>query len=201
MQSTHGETACVGVYIDAGSRYETDINNGAAHFLEHMYFKGTKNRTKTELEVKIEDMGGHLNAYTSREHTVYYAKVFKKDVAEAVEILSDILQNSLLQETAITAERDVILREMEEVNKVYEEQILDHLHETAFRGTGLGRTILGPEKNIRNLTRTDLSDYISTHYTSNRFVIAGAGAVDHNQLVELTEKYFGNLSNQPKVSI
>mmetsp|Transcript_1161 Transcript_1161/g.1315 ORF Transcript_1161/g.1315 Transcript_1161/m.1315 type:complete len:463 (-) Transcript_1161:149-1537(-) len=192
-ETAHGETATVGVWIDAGSRYETEKNNGAAHFLEHMAFKGTQNRTQRQLEVEIENMGGHLNAYTSREQTVYYAKVFKDDVPKAMEILSDILQNSRLDEGAITRERDVILREAEEVSKQYEEVILDHLHETAFMGTGLGRTILGPEENIRNLTRDDLKSYISTHYTADRFVIAAAGAVDHNQLLQLTEKYFGNL--------
>ena len=158
-----------------------------------MAFKGTKTRSQTQLEIEIENMGGHLNAYTSREQTAYYAKVFKSDVPKAMEILSDILQNSLLNEDAINRERDVILREMEEVNKQYEEVILDHLHETAFMGTGLGRTILGPEENIRNLTRNDLLSYINTHYTSDRFVVVGAGAVDHKELLSLTQKHFGNL--------
>jgi len=193
-ETAHGETATVGVWIDAGSRYETGANNGAAHFLEHMAFKGTNKRTQQQLEKEIENMGGHLNAYTSREQTVYYAKVFKDDVPKAMEVLSDILINSKLDESAITRERDVIMREMEEVNKQYEEVILDHLHETAFMGTGLGRTILGPEENIRNLTRQDLKDYITTHYTPDRMVIAAAGAVNHNQLVDLTEKHFGSLA-------
>ncbi len=197
-ETTHGETATVGVWIDAGSRYENEKNNGAAHFLEHMAFKGTKNRTQKQLEVEIENIGGHLNAYTSREQTVYYARVFKNDVPKAVEILSDILQNSLLDEAAITRERDVILRESVEVNKQYEEVILDELHSTAFMGTGLGRTILGPDDNIRNLSRGDLQNYINTHYTANRFVIAAAGAVDHKQLVDLTDKHFGNLATAPK---
>ena len=126
--------------------------------------------------------------------------MFKRDVPKAMEILSDILTNSKLDEAAITRERDVILREMEEVNKVYEEQILDHLHETAYMGTGLGRTILGPESNIRNLTRADLQDYIQTHYTAPRFVIAGAGAVDHTQLAHLTEQHFGKLPVSPSTS-
>ena len=108
----HGETATVGVWIDAGSRYETAKNNGAAHFLEHMAFKGTSKRTQQQLEVEIENIGGHLNAYTSREQTVYYANVFKQDVPQAMDILSDILQNSLLDVSAIDRERDVILREM-----------------------------------------------------------------------------------------
>lgn len=192
-ETAHGETATIGVWIDAGSRYETDKNNGAAHFLEHMAFKGTKNRTQQQLELEIENMGAHLNAYTSREQTVYYAKVFKNDVPKAVEILADILQNSSLDEGAITRERDVILRESVEVNKQFEEVILDELHSTAFMGTGLGRTILGPDENIKNLTKGDLQSYIKTHYTADRFVIAGAGAVDHKQLTDLTEKHFGGL--------
>lgn len=192
-ETAYGETAAIGVWIDAGSRYETAQNNGAAHFLEHMAFKGTKNRTQVQLEKEIENMGGHLNAYTSREQTVYYARVFKNDVPKAVEILADILQNATLDEAAIARERDVILRESVEVGKQYEEVILDELHATAFQGTGLGRTILGPNENIRNLSRSDLQNYIDTHYTADRFVIAAAGAVDHKQLVDLTNKHFGGL--------
>ena len=186
-------TATVGVWIDAGSRYETAENNGVAHFLEHITFKGTAKRTKQQLEVEIENMGGHLNAYTSREQTVYFAKVFKSDVGKAVEILSDILLNSKLEEEAIEREKDVILREMTEVNKQKEELVLDHLHATAFQGTGLGRTILGSEENIVNMKQHHLKDYISTHYTANRMVIAGAGAVDHNELCDLAAKHFGGL--------
>jgi len=192
-----GQTATVGVWIDAGSRYETERNNGAAHFLEHMAFKGTDKRTQQQLEVEIENMGGHLNAYTSREQTVYFAKVFKQDVRKAVEILSDILLKSKLDEGAIERERDVILREMEEVNKHQEELILDHLHATAFQGTGLGRTILGTEENIRTLSRNDLSDYIQTHYTAPRTVIAGAGAIDHAELCEIAGDCFGDLPTSP----
>lgn len=192
-----GETATVGVWIDAGSRYETAHNNGAAHFLEHMAFKGTDKRTQQQLEVEIENMGGHLNAYTSREQTVYFAKVFKNDVGRAVEILSDILLKSKLDEGAIDRERDVILREMSEVNKQQEELVLDHLHATAFQGTGLGRTILGPEENIRSLKRSDLSDYINTHYTAPRMVVAGSGAIDHTELCALAVEHFGNLPSAP----
>eukprot|EP00543_Licmophora_paradoxa_P002599 CAMPEP_0202459336 /NCGR_PEP_ID=MMETSP1360-20130828/34764_1 /ASSEMBLY_ACC=CAM_ASM_000848 /TAXON_ID=515479 /ORGANISM="Licmophora paradoxa, Strain CCMP2313" /LENGTH=429 /DNA_ID=CAMNT_0049080353 /DNA_START=152 /DNA_END=1441 /DNA_ORIENTATION=+ len=191
------ETATVGVWIDAGSRYETAQNNGAAHFLEHMAFKGTTKRNQQQLEVEIENMGGHLNAYTSREQTVYFAKVFKNDVGRAVEILSDILLNSKLEESAINRERDVILREMSEVNKQQEELTLDHLHATAFMGTGLGRTILGPEENIKSLTKDDLSNYIKTHYTAPRMVIAGAGAINHHQLCDLASQHFGSLPTAP----
>ncbi|CAE7906227.1 mppB [Symbiodinium sp. KB8] len=192
----HGETATVGVYIDAGSRDETERNNGVAHFLEHLNFKGTGKRSQTSLEMEFENMGGHLNAYTSREQTVYFAKVFKKDVPKAVELLADILQNSEYDSDAVNRERGVILREMEEVSKQQEEVIFDRLHETAYQGTGLGRTILGPVQNIQSITRDDLTSFVKNNYTGPRVVIAGAGAVEHQQLVDLGEKHFGKL---PKV--
>ena len=138
------------------------------------------------------------NAYTSREQTVYFAKVFKKDVNRAVEILSDILLKSKLDEAAIERERDVILREMAEVNKQQDELVLDHLHATAYQGTGLGRTILGPEENIRSLTKADLTDYINTHYTAPRMVIAGAGAIDHAEFCQIAGEHFGSLPTAPK---
>eukprot|EP00695_Tsukubamonas_globosa_P003380 TRINITY_DN600_c0_g1_i1.p1 TRINITY_DN600_c0_g1~~TRINITY_DN600_c0_g1_i1.p1 ORF type:complete len:470 (-),score=265.00 TRINITY_DN600_c0_g1_i1:48-1457(-) len=193
----HGETATVGVWIDAGSRYETEKNNGVAHFLEHLTFKGTDKRTQGGLEVEIENMGAHLNAYTSREQTVYYFKVFKNDVGKAVDILADILQKSKLPETAIENERGVILREMEEVESQVEEVIFDQLHATAFQGSSLGRTILGPKENIKSISRKDLLDYIGTHYTAPRMVIAGAGAIKHEELVRLAEQSFGGVPKAP----
>ena len=130
----HAQTATVGVWIDAGSRAETDKTNGTAHFLEHMAFKGTNQRTQHALELEVENLGAHLNAYTSREQTVYYAKSFRKDVPAAVDIISDILQNSKLDNSAIERERDVILREQQEVDKQLEEVVFDHLHAVAFQG-------------------------------------------------------------------
>ena len=130
----HAQTATVGVWIDAGSRAESDATNGTAHFLEHMAFKGTNRRTQHALELEVENLGAHLNAYTSREQTVYYAKSFRKDVPQAVDIISDILQNSKLESSAVERERDVILREQQEVDKQYEEVVFDHLHSVAFQG-------------------------------------------------------------------
>lgn len=193
----HARTATVGVWIDAGSRFETDANNGTAHFLEHMAFKGTKRRTTAQLEEEVENMGAHLNAYTSREQTTYYAKTFAKDVPAAVDILADILQNSSLNEAAIERERNVILREMEEVEKESEEVLFDHLHATAFQHSPLGRTILGPSDNIRSITKADLADYIATHYTAPRMVVVGAGAVDHDALCKLAESAFSGLPTTP----
>ncbi|KAF2471092.1 uncharacterized protein BDR25DRAFT_303620 [Lindgomyces ingoldianus] len=195
--SPWAQTSTVGVWIDAGSRAETDKTNGTAHFLEHLAFKGTQKRTQQQLELEIENMGGHLNAYTSRENTVYYAKSFNADVPATVDILSDILQNSKLEPQAIERERDVILREQEEVDKQLEEVVFDHLHATAFQGQPLGRTILGPKENIETISRTDLENYIKTNYTADRMVLVGAGGVPHQQLVDLAEKYFAGLPSEP----
>jgi processing peptidase subunit beta len=118
-------------------------------------------------------------------------------VPKAVNILSDILQNSKLEPQAIERERDVILRESEEVDKQLEEVVFDHLHATAFQGQPLGRTILGPAANIQSIQRDDLVDYIKTNYTADRMVLVGAGGVPHEQLVELAEKYFANLPTEP----
>ncbi|KAF2273414.1 mitochondrial-processing peptidase-like protein subunit beta [Westerdykella ornata] len=195
--SPWAQTSTVGVWIDAGSRAETDKTNGTAHFLEHLAFKGTQKRTQQQLELEIENMGGHLNAYTSRENTVYYAKALNSDVPAAVDILADILQNSKLEPQAIERERDVILREQEEVDKQLEEVVFDHLHATAFQGQPLGRTILGPKENIQSIQRSDLENYIKTNYTADRMVLVGAGGVPHQQLVDLAEKYFANLPSEP----
>jgi processing peptidase subunit beta len=190
----HGETATVGVFIDTGSRYEVEeADNGVAHFLEHLFFKGTKGRTRERLEQEIENMGGHLNAYTSREQTVFYAQVFKKDVPKAMDILADILQNSRFTADSIEREKSVILREMEDIEGNLEEVIFDKLHYTAYRGTPLGRTILGPTENIEAMTRERILNYLQTHYVAPRMVIAGAGGIEHKDLVSLSEKLFGNL--------
>ncbi|GAB2216113.1 hypothetical protein Droror1_Dr00023881 [Drosera rotundifolia] len=194
-------TTTVGVWIDAESRFESDETNGTAHFLEHMIFKWKEKRSARGLEVEIENMGGHLNAYTSREQTTYFAKVLDKDVNNALDVLADILQNSTFDEHRINRERDVILREMEEVEGQTEEVIFDHLHATAFQYTPLGRTILGPAQNIKTITKVHLQNYISTHYTAPRMVIAASGAIKHEEVVEQVKKLFTRLStNQTTAS-
>ncbi|KAI1436863.1 mitochondrial processing peptidase beta subunit [Xylaria sp. CBS 124048] len=192
--SPFAQTSTVGVWIDAGSRAETNETNGTAHFLEHLAFKGTAKRTQQQLELEIENMGGHLNAYTSRESTVYFSRAFNSDVPQSVDILADILQNSKLENYSIERERDVILRESEEVDKQLDEVVFDHLHATAFQHQPLGRTILGPKQNIRDITRTELSNYIKNNYTADRMVLVGAGGIPHEQLVQLAEKHFSGLS-------
>lgn len=192
-EETFHPTATVGLFVNAGSSFETRENNGTAHFLEHLAFKGTGRRTRKQLEVEVENLGASLNAYTSREQTVYLAKSFKDDVPKTVDIISDIVQSSLLSEESIEAERSVILREMKEVESHEEEVIFDHLHSIAFQESSLGYTILGPVENIKSIKRPDILNYIKNHYTADRMVLVGAGGVKHEQLVELAQKSFSNL--------
>ncbi|XP_022211651.1 mitochondrial-processing peptidase subunit beta [Drosophila obscura] len=192
-EDSGASTATVGLWIDAGSRSENERNNGVAHFLEHMAFKGTAKRSQTDLELEVENLGAHLNAYTSREQTVFYAKCLSKDVPKAVEILADIIQNSKLGEAEIARERSVILREMQEVESNLQEVVFDHLHATAYQGTPLGQTILGPTKNIQSIGKSDLTDYIQTHYKASRIVLAAAGGVKHDDLVKLAGSSLGSL--------
>lgn len=200
-ESSLSETATVGVWINTGSRFETPQTNGVAHFLEHLTFKGTGKRSRIQLEQEVENLGGHLNAYTSREQTVFYAQVNKKDVPQAMDILADILTNSTHSDEAIDRERDVILREMQEVDGQMEEVIFDRLHETAYRGTMLGRTILGPTENIKSINRAQILDYVNTHYIGPNMVVAGAGGVEHEDLVKLSEKLLGSVPSTGKRDI
>uniref|UniRef100_A0AAG5CTA7 Mitochondrial-processing peptidase subunit beta n=1 Tax=Anopheles atroparvus TaxID=41427 RepID=A0AAG5CTA7_ANOAO len=195
VSEDHGsQTATVGLWIDAGSRNETNATNGVAHFLEHMAFKGTAKRSQTDIELEVENLGAHLNAYTSREQTIFYAKCLAKDVPKAIEILSDIIQHSTLGEAEIERERGVILREMQEIEGNLQEVVFDHLHATAYQGTPLGNTILGPTKNIQSIGRADLQNYIRTHYRAPRMVLAAAGGVRHDELVRLAGKWFTAVS-------
>ncbi|VDK85990.1 unnamed protein product [Dibothriocephalus latus] len=151
-----------------------------------MAFKGTDKRTQQFLEAEVEDKGAHLNAYTSREMTVYYAKCFSKDLPWAVELLSDIIKNSKLDQR-------------QEVESNYQEVVFDYLHATAYQGTPLGRTILGPAENVRSLTPNDLRSFIKSNYKAPRMVLTAAGGVNHSQLRDLGEEYFGDVSatNEP----
>lgn len=200
-ETSTGESATIAVFIDAGSRFETNESNGVAHFLEHMLFKGTGKRTRVQLETEIERIGAQLNAYTSREQTVYLCQVAKSKISQGMDILSDIVTNSQYAAQNIERERSVILREMEEIDGTMHEAIFDKLHETAYRGSALGKTILGSAENVKSITRDQIVDYVSTYYTAPRMVVAAAGAIDHQQLVDLSGKYFGSIPTTGKRSV
>ncbi|KAM4587478.1 cytochrome b-c1 complex subunit 1, mitochondrial [Odontesthes bonariensis] len=193
-EDTGHATCTVGLWISAGSRYESEKNNGAGFFLEHMAFKGTKNHPQTALEQQVESMGAHLSAYTSREHTAYYMKTLTKDLPKAVEILSEVVQSCSLNEAEMEQQRGVVLRELEEVEGNLQDVCLDLLHATAYQGTPLGQSVLGPSSTARNVTRQDLVDYISSHYKAPRMVLSAAGGVNHEELVGLAKTHFSGVS-------
>lgn len=196
-----GEMCAVGVFIDAGSRDEAAEKNGVAHFLEHLMFKGTSKRSQSDIESEIERKGAHLNAYTSREHTCYVARVLKQDLPWAVEFLQDILCNSVYAKESMEVERSVILREMEEVNKDLKEFILDNLHTTAFHNQALGRTILGPTEIIQTLQPDDVNTFVKANYTGPRMNMVVVGDVDHAQVQDLGAKNFGDVSASPRAQL
>lgn len=192
-EETGHATCTVGLWIGAGSRYENEKNNGAGFFLEHMAFKGTKKHTQLALEQQVESMGAHLSAYSSREHTAYYMKTLSKDLPKAVELLSEVAQSLSLNEAEIEQQRAVVLRELQEVENNIQDVCLDLLHATAFQGTSLGQSVLGPSSNARTLTRQDLVEYVNSHFKAPRMVLAAAGGVSHEELVGLAKTHFSGV--------
>ncbi|KAJ8265291.1 hypothetical protein COCON_G00143900 [Conger conger] len=195
-EDTGQATCTVGLWINCGSRYETEKNNGVGFLLEHMAFKGTVKHSQSALEREVESMGAHLSAYTTREHTAYFMKTLSKDMPKAVELLSEVVQSVSLNEAVLEQQRAVVLRELEEVQGSLEDVCLDLLHATAYQGTSLGHSVLGPSENARSLTRQDLVEYINSHYKAPRMVLAAAGGVNHSELVGLARQQFGDVPVQ-----
>jgi predicted Zn-dependent peptidase len=186
----HLETAAVGVWVDAGARNETSATNGIAHMLEHMAFKGTRRRSARGIAEEIERVGGFINAYTGREQTAYYARVLKDDVALAIDILADILQDSVFDDEELTREKGVVIQEIGQAEDTPDDIIFDHLQAVAFPDQSLGRPILGTEAHVRSFTRQTLIDQIKGHYIAPGMLLIAAGAVTHEQMLALANKHF-----------
>jgi predicted Zn-dependent peptidase len=190
-------SASIGVWVGAGGRHETPAQNGIAHFLEHMAFKGTKTRTALQIAEAIEDVGGYINAYTSREVTAYYVRVLENDVPLGLEVIADILRNPLMDEAEIEVERGVILQEIGQALDTPDDVIFDWLQEQAYPDQPMGRTILGPVERVSNFTRADLGGFIDQHYGPEQMILSAAGAVDHDALVAMAEQLFGDMTPKP----
>ncbi|WP_424941978.1 M16 family metallopeptidase [Aliiroseovarius crassostreae] len=188
------ESASLGIWVMAGGRHETAAQNGIAHFLEHMAFKGTNRRTALEIAEAIEDVGGYINAYTSREVTAYYARVLKQDVALAFDVISDIVLNPIFDANEIETERGVILQEIGQALDTPDDVVFDWLQEVAFPDQPMGRTILGPVERVNAFSREDLAGFVAQHYGPERLILSAAGAVDHDEIMRLAEKTFGGLT-------
>lgn len=187
------ETVSFGAYVAAGTRHERAEENGVSHFLEHMAFKGTERRDAAAIAREIENVGGHLNAYTARENTAYYCKVLKEDLPLAADIIGDILSHSTFIPEEMERERGVILQEIGQANDTPDDIVFDHFQATAFPGQPMGRPTLGTEEVIRRMRRETLVGYMRHHYGPGSMVVAAAGALDHDHLLDLVQTHFADL--------
>lgn len=183
----------LGVWASVGSRDETAEQNGISHFLEHMVFKGTKTRNVLEIAQSLESLGGYLNAFTNKEQTCFYARVLDEHIGEAMDVVSDLIQNSTFKSKELERERTVVIEELRNVADNPEDIIFDYFDKALFPEHNLGFPIIGTEANLRRFAREDLFAHIETHYAPSHVVVAAAGNVDHNVLVRLTEKYLTQL--------
>jgi predicted Zn-dependent peptidase len=187
------ETVSMGVWVGVGTRDERVEINGVAHLLEHMAFKGTARRSARDIAEAIEAVGGHLNAYTSREHTAYFAKVLKEDAALAVDVLSDILQHSVFDEKELSRERAVIVQEIGQAFDTPDDLVFDNFHSAAFPGQAIGRSVLGTAKVIESMPRQSVVSYMAEHYVPPCMVASAAGHIDHDTFVRLIAEAFDSL--------
>ncbi|AXI55676.1 peptidase M16 [Sulfitobacter sp. JL08] len=195
------QSSSIGIWVTAGGRHERVEQNGIAHFLEHMAFKGTKRRSALQIAEAIEDVGGYINAYTSREVTAYYARVLENDVPLALDVIADIVLNPVFEPGEIEIERGVILQEIGQALDTPDDVIFDWLQEKAYPGQPIGRTILGPSERVSAFTREDLAGFVGEHYGPNQMILSAAGAVDHDALVREAEILFGHLTPTPSFDI
>ncbi|ABL72378.1 MULTISPECIES: M16 family metallopeptidase [Paracoccus] len=186
-------SAAIGIWVNAGCRDERAEQNGIAHFLEHMAFKGTARRSALEIVESIENVGGYINAYTSRDVTSYYARVLAGDVELALDVISDIVMNPVFDQREIEVERGVILQEIGQALDTPDDVIFDWLQEAAYPDQPMGRTILGPAERVSRFGRDDLSGFIGEHYGPERMIVSAAGAVEHDRILRQVEAIFGHL--------
>jgi predicted Zn-dependent peptidase len=186
-------SVALGIWVGVGSRDEDETHAGATHYLEHLLFKGTKRRTALELSSEMDAVGGEMNAFTAKEYTCYYARVLDADLPLAVDVLSDMVTSSLITPKDVDAERNVVLEEI----AMNEDDPSDTVHEAftakLFGDTPLGRPILGTTDSINKITRDQIFEHYQARYTPEHLVVAAAGNLDHDTVVELVRRAFGDV--------
>ncbi len=199
-QMKHVETISLGAYVAVGTRHENANENGISHFLEHMAFKGTATRTTADIAEAVENVGGHINAFTAREITAYYLKLLKEDAKLGVDILGDILTHSIFDANEFEKERNVILQEIGQANDTPDEIIFDYFQETAYPNQPMGRPTLGTIEIIKNLQKEDLQHYMKTHYNAKNIIFAAAGNLEHNKIVSFVQDAFKDLPHNNPIT-
>ncbi len=193
-------SVAVGVWIRQGSAHEPGERAGISHLLEHMVFRGTTTRSRRQIAVALEGLGGSLNAYTAREHTGYEARVRGRHIGEAIEILSDLVRNPLLRQEDLVREKEVVCEEIAAVEDTPDDLVFDLHGSRMWRGHPYGRPILGTRDTVGSVTRTDLCELRRRTYTGANLVVAAAGRVDHDAFVAMTEERLGDLAPGETVS-
>jgi predicted Zn-dependent peptidase len=184
-------SVALGIWVGVGSRDEDHAHAGATHYLEHLLFKGTRRRTALELSAEMDAVGGEMNAFTAKEYTCYYARVLDADLPLAVDVLSDMVTSSLIAPKDVDAERNVVLEEI----AMNDDDPTDTAHEAftakLFGDTPLGRPILGTVNSINGITREQIFEHYQARYTAEHLVVAAAGNLDHDNVVQLVAQAFG----------
>jgi predicted Zn-dependent peptidase len=180
----------IGFWFNVGARDENESNNGISHFIEHMVFKGTSKRSAKKISEDIEAYGGYLNAFTGKENTCFYGRGLEKNLDRTFNVISDMIQNPLFKQIHIKKESGVVIDELLDINDNPEELIFDKFEEVLFAGNNLSLPIIGTEKNLRSFNTSSLHRFHSQNYSVNNLLIAASGAVNHDELNSLTQKYF-----------
>ncbi|HPE33610.1 MAG TPA: pitrilysin family protein [Bacteroidales bacterium] len=191
-RDTDSEVAHCGVVINAGSRDELHGESGIAHFIEHLIFKGTRNRKAFHILSRLENVGGDLNAYTAKEETFLHASFLKANYDRSIELFSDILFNSVFPAKEIEKEKDVVLDEINSYKDSPSELIFDEFEELIYKNHPIGGSILGNPQIVKSFKKDDIISFMNRNYLSNRMVIASVGNIRMDKLMFLVEKYFGN---------
>ncbi|MEZ5854167.1 MAG: pitrilysin family protein [Hyphomicrobiaceae bacterium] len=192
-QMPHLSTVALGVWVASGARHEEAGEHGISHLAEHMAFKGTSRRSAKDIAEEIEQVGGEINAATSLDMTYYYSRVLKDDVEVALDILADIIQNSVFDEGELERERDVILQEIAATRDSPDDTVYDLFQDAAFPNQSLGRPILGTPESVRSFSPADLRAFLARRYKAGNMILSAAGNIKHDALVRMAENLFGGL--------
>lgn len=190
------EVAHCGLMVDTGSRDETEQENGMAHLIEHMIFKGTRKRKAYHVLSRLEHVGGELNAFTTKEETCIHASFTRQHYERVLELFSDVAFNAVFPPAEVQKEKEVIMDEINSYRDSPAEEIFDEFDKLIFDGHALGRNILGTPENLPNLTRKAIFRFIRKNYSTDRMVLGSVGNIEFNKLVRLAEKYFGHTSDR-----
>jgi predicted Zn-dependent peptidase len=183
-------SAAFGVWVGVGSRDESHAQMGSAHYLEHLLFKGTRRREAMEISALLDAVGGEMNAFTSKEHTCFYARVLDRDLPLAIDVISDIVTAALLRPEDVDAERGVILEEIAMRDDDPSDLVHDEFMETMFGPTDLGRSILGTQETIEGISAQAIASFYAERYRPEAMVVAAAGALEHEEVVRLVDAAF-----------